>query len=187
MAEANTTKRVTADEYQRLGRAGVLSPGERVELIDGKVLAMTPIGARHNACVSSATRALVLAAGDSAIVLPQGSVRLDRYHEPHPDLALLRPRKDFYASRHAGPADVLLVIEIADASIEYDRVTKASLYASARIPEYWLADLNANIVLRFSSAVGGVYQDLVRYRRGQTIAPLALPGCTIDVDALLIE
>jgi Uma2 family endonuclease len=128
-----TTKRFTADEYQRMGQVGILSQDDRVELIDGQVVAMTPIGMRHNACVSRATRALVFAAGEDAIVLPQGSVRLGSYHEPEPDLALLRPRADFYASRMAGPADILLIIEIADSSLEYDRDVKARIYATASV------------------------------------------------------
>src|SRR6185436_15832927 len=103
MLIALSKKRITADEYQRMGQVGILSEDDRVELIDGEVLPMTPIGTWHNACVTSANRALVRAAGDDALVLPQGSVRLDLYHEPEPDLVLLRPRADFYASRHAGP------------------------------------------------------------------------------------
>ena len=180
-------KRFTADEYQRMGQAGILSEGARVELIAGEVLAMTPIGPRHNACVSRATHALVRAVGDDAIVLPQGSVRLDLYHEPQPDLVLLRPRADFYASRLAGPKDILLVIEIADSSIEYDRDLKAVIYAESQIPEYWLADLTANVVSRYSTPEGGAFRKVESYRRGASIAPALLPSCVIAVDALLTE
>ena len=141
MAGAVIKKRFTADEYQRMGQVGILSDRDRVELIDGEVVAMTPIVPRHNACVNHATRALVLAAGDDAIVQSQGSVRLDPYHEPEPDLVLLRPRTDFYASRLPGPDDIFLIIEIADSSIEYDRDVKARVYAAAGITELfeWLA------------------------------------------------
>ena len=92
MAGAVIKKRFTADEYQRMGQVGILSNDDRVELIDGEAVAMRPIGARHNACVNHATRALVRAAGDDAIVQAQGSVQLDLYHEPAPDLVLLRPQ-----------------------------------------------------------------------------------------------
>jgi Uma2 family endonuclease len=179
-------KRFTADEYQRMGQVGILSD-RRVELIAGEVLAMTPIGSRHNACVSSATHALVRAVGNDAIVLPQGSVRLDLYHEPQPDLALLRPRADFYAARLAGPQDILLIIEIADSSVEYDRELKASLYAEYQIPEYWLADLTANVVSRYSEPEGRAFRKVESYRRGESIAPALLPSCVIAVDALLTE
>ena len=175
MLAAPRKRRFTADDYQRMGQVGILSDDDRVELIDGEVVAMTPIGPRHNACVASATRALVRAAGDAAIVLPQGSVRLDLYNEPEPDLVLLRPRADVYASRHAGPEDILLIIEIAASSIECDRDVKARVYADASIPEYWLADLNANLVSRYSTPERGAFQDVERYRRGDSIAPPVAP------------
>ena len=187
MAATVTKRRFTADEYQRMGQVGILSEHDRVELIDGEILSMTAMGPRHNACVSHATRALVRATGDNAIVLPQGSVRLDLYYEPEPDLVLLRPRADFYASRHAGPADILLIIEIADSSLEYDRGVKAPVYAAAGIQEYWLADLNANIVWRYSSPEQGAYRIVDPCQRGQSIAPRLLPGCVIAVDVLLTE
>ena len=187
MPVALTKKRFTADEYQRMGQVGILSEADRVELIDGEVVAMSPIGPRHNACVSSATRAMVRAAGDDAIVLPQGSVRLDLYHEPEPDLVLLRPRADFYASRHAGPEAILLIVEIADSSIEYDKNVKARIYAEFGIPEYWLADLNATLVWRYAAPEQGVYRSVERHRRGDWLAPSLLPSCVIAVDALLIE
>jgi Uma2 family endonuclease len=179
-------RRFTADEYQRMGQVGIL-PKHGVELMDGEVLTMTPFGPRHVACVSRTTHALVKAVGDDAIVQPQGSVRLDLYFEPEPDLVLLRPRADFYATRHRGPDDVLLVIEIADSSLEYDRDVKACVYAAAGILEYWLADLNANVVWRYLSLERGAYRKVEPYRRGQTIAPHLLPSCVVAVDVLLTE
>ncbi len=187
MSIAPAKRRFTANEYQRMGEVGILCADERVELIDGEVVKRMTIGPRHNACVSSATRALVRAAGDAAIVLPQGSVRLDLYNEPEPDLVLLRPRDDFYASRHAGPADILLVVEIAASSIEYDQKVKARIYAESGVPEYWLADLNTNLVSRYSVPEGGVFRTAEPYRRGESIAPKLLPACVISVDALLLE
>jgi Uma2 family endonuclease len=187
MVRSVIKKRFTADQYQRMGQVGILSADDRVELIDGEIVVMTPIGPRHNASVSSANRALVMAAGRDAIVLPQGSVRLDLYYEPEPDLVLLRPRADFYASRHAGPADILLNLEVAESSLEYDRDVKAPVYAAAGIQEYWLADLNANIVWRYSSPERGAYQSVEPCRRGESIAPRLLPTCVIAVDVLLTE
>jgi hypothetical protein len=187
MADTITRKRFTADEYQHMGRAGILSAKDRVELIDGQVLAMTPIGPRHNAAVSRATRALVMAAGEQAIVLPEGSVRLDLYSEPQPDLVLLRPRADFYASRLAGPDDILLVIEIADSSIAFDRDVKARVYAEAGVVEYWIADLTANVVRRCSTPERGRYLRVEESTRGESIAPGLLPSCLIPVDELLTD
>ena len=187
MAPIFTKKRFTADEYGRMVAAGILREDDRVELIDGQVLVMHSIGPRHNACVAHATRDLVRAAGDEAIVLPQGSVRLDLFYQPQPDLVLLRPRDDFYASRHAAPGDILLVIEISDSSLEYDRDVKAPVYAAAGIPEYWLADLNGNVVWCYSTPERGLYRSVEERRRGQTLAPQLLPACAIAVDVLLTE
>lgn len=182
-----TRKRFTADEYQRMGQAGILTEDDRVELIAGEIITMTPIGTRHNASVNRGMRTLVRAVGDDAIVQSQGSVRLDLYSEPQPDLVLLRPRSDFYASRHAGTGDILLIIEIAESSMQYDRDVKAPIYAAADIPEYWLVDLNTNVLWRFSSPAEGRYRGVEQYRRGQSIAPMLLPVCKVDVDVLLIE
>ena len=186
MPVALRKKRFTVDEYHRMGQVGILSEDDRVELIDGEVVAMTPIGTRHNACVSCANRALVMAAGDAAIVLPEGSVRLGRHDEPQPDLVLLRPRADFYAARHAGPDDILVIVEIADSSLAYDEDVKARLYAESGIPEYWLADLSANVVWRYSTPEGGVFRTRDAFRRGQSLAPQLLPACVVAVDVFLI-
>ena len=187
MAATITKRRFTADEYHGMVQAGILREGDPVELIDGQVVVMHAINPRHNACVAHATRAFVRAAGDEAIVLPQGSVRLDLYYEPEPDLVLLRPRADFYASRHAAPGDILLVLEVADTSLEYDRDVKAPVYAAAGIPEYWLADLNENVVWRYRSPERRSYRSVEPHYRGQTLAPQLLGSCTLAVDVLLTE
>lgn len=180
-------RRFTADDYQRMGQAGILSEDDRVELIDGEVVAMTPIGPRHTAAVNRANRALMTAVGDKAIVQVQGSVRLGVYHEPQPDLVLLRPQADYYASRLPGPADILLVVEIAESSIDYDRQVKARLYAESGVQEYWLVDLNDNLVFSHSTPEGSTYRSLGRHQRGQSLAPEELPDCVVAVEVLLAE
>jgi|SRR5688572_10360128 len=117
MSVSVSKKRFTADEYQQMGQVGILSEDDRVELIEGEIIAMTPIGPRHCASVDRLNRAFVTGAGDSAIVRVQGSVGLNFYSEPQPDLVLLRPRTDFCVSAHPGPADILLIVEIAQSSI----------------------------------------------------------------------
>jgi Uma2 family endonuclease len=179
MAVQVTKYRFDVDDYHRMVEAGILDERSRVELIDGEVVAMTPIGPRHNAAVTRANRALVTAAGNDALVRPQGSVRLDRFHEPQPDFALLRPQPDFYASRLPGPEDILLVIEIADSSLPYDRDVKSRIYARLGVREYWLADLDDRTVWCFSDPGGDAYRTSVRRRRGESIVPAALPQCTI--------
>ena len=180
-------RRFTVDDYDRMAEAGIIGDRERVELVDGEVLTMSPIGARHGGCVSAATRALVLAAGTSAIVQPQGTARLDRFNALQPDLMLLRPASDFYASHHPGSDVVLLVVEIADSSLRYDRDVKAPLYAAWGVPEYWIADLKANLLVRYTSPADGVYTVTDSLRRGESIAPHLLPSCVVPVDAFLIE
>jgi Uma2 family endonuclease len=180
-------RRFTADEYHRMGQAGILSEDDRVELMDGELVALTPIGPRHNASVNRATRAMFAAVGDAAIVQVQGSVRLDAFHEPQPDIVLLRPREDFYASRLPGPADILLVVEIAEASVEYDHEVKGSAYAASRIPEYWLVDLRDGILTCYTNPDASGYRSAQIRRRGDSVTTSSLPRCTIAVDAFLVD
>jgi Uma2 family endonuclease len=187
MPVAVTRRRFTADDYQRMGQAGILRAEDRVELIDGEIATMTPIGPRHCASIDRATRAFVRKAGDSAIVRVQGSVRLDFYTEPEPDLVLLRPRADFYSSRHPGPAEILLIVEVAESSIDYDSDFKSRVYARSGLHEYWLADLNENVVFCHSGPEEGLYQKVQRYTRGQLLAPLLLPECVVSTEDLLSE
>ena len=135
MAVAVSRRRFTVYDYHRMGEAGILSPTDRVELIDGEIVTKMAIGPRHGASVDRATRALVTTVDTSAIVRVQGSVRLDLFNEPEPDIVLLRPQADFYASAHPGPADILLIVEVAESSIDYDRDIKARVYARAGLPD----------------------------------------------------
>jgi Uma2 family endonuclease len=113
-------------------------------------------------------------------------VRLDRFNEPQPDLLLLRPRDDFYATRHPGPADVLLVIEISDSSLAYDRGRKAGLYAEWGVTEYWVADLPHNLLWRYVAPEDGTFRSVVSYGPGLSLSPHALPSCVVPAEAFLI-
>src|SRR5262245_41059947 len=170
-----------------MGEAGILSDNDRVELMDGEVVALTPIGPRHNASVNRAARALFAAVGDAAIVQVQGSVRLDVFHEPEPDIVLLWPREDFYASRLPGPADILLVVEVAEASVEYDRDVKATAYAASEITEYWLVDLRDDSLTCHTDPSRDGYRTVQVHRRGDSLTPRSLPQCTIPAGAFLID
>src|SRR3989475_11276825 len=146
MATEISKRLFTVHEYHRMVEAGILFEGDRVELIRGEILAMSPIGPRHSAAVLRANQALVRIVGDRAIVGVQGSVRLDDYDEPQPDLYLLRPKDDFYASGHAGPSDIFLIIEVADSSLEYDQTVKKDLYAETGVPEYWISNVHHRVL-----------------------------------------
>jgi len=185
---AEITRRLfTVEECYRMRDVGILRPDERVELIRGEILKMSPIGPRHGAAVDGANRAFVQLTGNRAIVRVQGTVVLDRLVAPQPDLVLLRPRDDFYATKNPGSADILLVIEVADSSLDYDKTVKSALYAILGIPEYWLADLQNDRVVCHSNPKDGLdrYQTVREFRRGDVLSPRLLPGCTLAVDILL--
>jgi len=173
------------DEYYRMTNAGILSPDDRVELIEGEVISMSPIGKYHASCVKRINALFGKLAGARAIVSVQDPVRLNDFSEPQPDIALLKPRADFYASRQPGPEDVLLIVEVADTSAPYDRAVKIPLYAQAGIPEVWLADLPGDFVGVFASPVNGRYQNVREARRGETLTLSSLAEITVRIDDLL--
>jgi Uma2 family endonuclease len=185
MSVAVSRRRFTLDDYERMDRAGIFLTGGRVELIDGEFITKMTAGPRHHASVDRATRAFVMKAGESAIVRVQGAVVLNLFNAPEPDLLLLRPHADFYASRQAAPPDALLAIEVSETSIDFDREVKAPLYARSGVPEYWVVDLNENVLLRYSSPRGGAYQSLQRHQRGEILAPQLLPECVVSTDDLI--
>jgi Uma2 family endonuclease len=175
----------TVHDYHRMGSAGILGPEDRVELIYGEVVRMSPIGNPHNAACARALRAFVRAAGDDAIVLGQGAVRLNLYNEPQPDIALLKPRDDFYNKAHPGPADIFLLVEIAASSLRFDLQVKGKMYAEMGVAEYWVADLNQETVFAYSDPHEKAYRVMRQFQRGETLAPVLLPTCMIPVDSLL--
>lgn len=176
---------ITTEEYHRMADAGILTEDDRVELIEGELVTMSPIGSDHTGMVNWLTRTLVLAVGDRAIVSVQNPVRLNSRSEPQPDFALLRPRPDDYRSVTPAPDDVLLIIEIANSSLNYDRTVKRPLYARSGIPEFWIVDLSGQEVEVCRGLADGAYRAVVRVGRGGALEPHLLPGVVIRVDALL--
>lgn len=172
--------RFTADDYVRMAETGIIRPDARVELIDGEIVQMTPIGPRHNASVDRLNHLLVGRVGNAAIVRVQGSVRLEEKVVPQPDFTLLRPRDDYYERALPGPADVLLVVEVADSSLAYDRSEKARVYARAEIPEYWLLDLPQSQVLVHTDPTPSGYRHVEIRRAGDTWSPQRLADLTIS-------
>ena len=131
----------SVSEYERMGETGVFSPDARVELIEGEIVEMSPIGSSHAACVTLLSRILNQQVRDQAIVSTQNPIRLNDFSEPQPDIAVVRFRDDFYRNAHPGPSDVFLVIEVADTTLEYDRRVKMPLYARAGVPEALILNL----------------------------------------------
>lgn len=175
----------TVDAYRRLGEMGILREDDRVELIDGQVVEMTPIGPAHGSCVNRLNTLFAPLAGREATLSVQNPLVLDEHHEPQPDFAVLRHRDDGYRSRHPGPADVLLVIEVADTSLAYDRDVKIPLYARAGIPEAWLVNLVADAISVYRGPGPEGYTDIVTVARGETLRPFLPAGVTITADAIL--
>jgi Uma2 family endonuclease len=185
MATEISKRLFSVDDYHRMVEARILNEDDRVELIRGEILTMIPIGPAHNGTVIRATNTLVPIVGDRALVGVQGSVRLDMYDEPQPDIVFLRRREDFYTKQHAGPADIFLIIEIADSSLDYDRTIKAGLYAETGVPEYWVADINNNCVWVYTELQEKSYRSIRRFDRDNSISPHLLQECLIPVRLLL--
>jgi Uma2 family endonuclease len=173
------------DEYYRMYEAGVLAGNDRVELIQGEVFEMSPIGSSHAACVDRLNAVLHRKAGQIAIVRVQSPIRISDFSEPQPDVALLKPRKDFYSRSHPTPADVLLVIEVADTSVEYDRNLKLPLYAQAGIPEAWLVNLPKETVEVHTQPKAGKYQKVQRLKRGKSLVSPTLSDLSLAVEDIL--
>jgi len=185
MALQPTSKRFTVAEYYQMGEAGILDEDDRVELIDGEIIEMSPMGSPHAARVARAQRWLERAAGDSIQVRVQLPVRLGPHSEPVPDLALARPRADFYETEHPTAQDVLLLIEIADTSIRYDRGVKAPLYARSGIAELWIADLKQRTLTVYRDPTPNGYRSLQTLRPGERITVPGLEGVEAAVDDIL--
>jgi len=165
--------------------AGVLTEDDRVELIDGEIITMNPIGSRHAANVTRVGTMLARMLDSNVIVRIQNPVRLDQYSEPEPDIALVTGRDDCYSQSHPTAADVLLIIEVADSSLEYDKKIKLPLYARAGIPEVWIEDLVWDRIEAYSQPVNGTYQKSRIAERGESISPGNLPALIFSIEDLL--
>jgi hypothetical protein len=177
-------RKIDVDAYHRMAEAGIFAPDERVELIDGEILQMVPIGSEHGATVIRLNRLFDPAAlHHRAIVAVQSPLRLDATTEPVPDLMLLRSRPDDYRDALPGPQDVLLVVEVAKSSLDYDRSVKAPLYARAGVGELWIVDLVGRAVEVAKEPGADGFAVGERVTRGR-LAPQALSDVAIDVATL---
>ena len=157
--------RLTVDDFHKMGEAGILAPDARVELIEGEVIDMTPIGSRHAGLVKRLNDVLTRQVQGKAIV-----VVLGEESEPQPDLMVLHRREDYYAAEHPGPGDVLLLIEVADSTVAYDRDVKIPLYARHGIGEVWLVDLEEQRIEAYHHPQGGEYRHVDVHRTGRLVA-----------------
>jgi len=171
----------TVAEYHRLAEVGILAEDERVELIEGEIIRMAPIGPRHAGCVINATRLFITRLGDRAVISPQNPLVIPPRSEPEPDLLVLRPRPISYSRELPAVPDVGLAVEVADTTVRFDRLVKARLYARSGIPEFWLclATDGAIEVYREPSADG--YGTVTQHGPGETVSPLAFPDVSFAV------
>jgi Uma2 family endonuclease len=176
---------ITVAEYHRMGEVGILREDDRVELIEGQLVAMAPIGSDHSGTVNALNRLLVLAVGDAGVVAVGNPVRLSDTTEPQPDFSVLKPRPDFYRQSLPTPDDVLLVIEVANSSLSYDRAVKRPLYARHGIPEYWIVNIPAGHVEVYRAPTPDGYAATFQVGRDGTLTPEVLPNVSISAAALL--
>jgi len=186
MAVTLRRRRFTVDEYHRMGEAGIFHEDDRVELIEGEIVEMTPIGSLHASVVARINHFFSTRLGQRSVVWPQNPLLLAALiSEPQPDVILLAPRPDFYARALPQPADVQLVIEVADSSLAYDRRTKMPLYARAGVVEAWLANVEAGRVELYRGPGAAGYAEVRRPTRDEPFSPLAFPDVVVRLVDLL--
>ena len=183
--QAPTRHRLDVDAYTKMAEAGIRTHPHRVELIDGEIFDMAAIGSPHAAATNRFVRSFAAVAADGrTLVSVRNPLRLDGYNEPQPDFMLLRPRADDYHRGHPNGADVLLLVEVSESSLAYDRGTKLALYARFGVPEVWVIDLHGAAVEVYREPAGDAYAVKERLTAG-SLAPALVPGVSIDVGLLL--
>ena len=185
MATSTTTRKFTVDEYNRMSQVGILDEDDRVELWDGEIRVMSPIGSAHSAVVNRLIALFSEALGKRVVLSVQNPVELDEYHDPQPDVAVLKPKADYYASGHPQPRDTLLVVEVSDTSLVYDREEKLPKYAEVGIPEVWIVDIQGEAIEQFSQPSGHDYQQRSVLGRGQRLGSVSFPDLILVTDDIL--
>jgi Uma2 family endonuclease len=175
----------TVDDYHRMADAGILHEDDRVELIDGEIVRMSPVGAQHAGTTKILNRLLTLTLGDAAVIGVQDPVRLADDTEPEPDISVLRPRADFYTESHPVPEEILLLMEVADTSLLADRLIKIPRYARAGIPEVWLVDLDHRRIERHVGPTADGYTNVTVITGGQSLPSSVVPAVVIRADDIL--
>jgi len=178
-------RKFTVEQYHKMAESGIISEDDRVELIRGEIIEMSPIGTRHSACVRRLNALLSERLRGRALVDTQNPVELDDNSEPQPDVVLLRLREDFYETAHPQPEDIFLIVEVADTTVKYDRQVKIPLYAEDNIAEVWLVDINGQCVEVYREPTPEGYRNVRKFERGQTLSIQAFPDVNITVNEIL--
>jgi Uma2 family endonuclease len=175
---------LTTQQYHLMHETGVFQESDRLELINGEITEMSPIGRKHAVCVTRLQELFIIRLLGKVQIWSQNPILLDNGSEPQPDLAILKRREDFYADGLPTPEDILLIVEVADSSIDYDRDVKAPLYAAAGIPEMWLFDVNKKAIEGYSQPSTNGYKLIRRYDENDTLSILAFPDVTFNWNEL---
>lgn len=182
---ASSHRRITVDQYYDMARSGLIAPEARVELLEGEVVPMAPIGDRHASAVEELDELLQRAVAGRARVRCQMPVRLGEYSEPQPDFVIMRPRTGRNDRAHPSAADVFLVVEISDSTLRYDLDVKVSLYARHGVPEVWMIDLRHQVLRFYRLPVDGTYQDSTSVSDGGLTAIPGVAGASVDLSEIL--
>ena len=175
----------TVQEYHLMGEAGIFGEDDRVELIEGEIIEMAAIGTRHASCVKRILRRFSVIPENIAILGVQDPIQLTERTEPQPDVVLLQPRSDYYATAHPIPSEVLLLVEVSDSTVDFDRDVKVPKYARSGIREVWLWDLEVNCLEVYRDPTANGYTSMQKLERGQLVSPLAFPDFEVSVDLIL--
>jgi len=179
------TKRLfTTKEFHRMVEVGILSESDRVELIEGEIVDMTPTGSKHAACVDRLNRLLTEKIRDEGIVRVQSPIQLSKDSESQPDLAILKPREDFYEKKHPGPEDTLLIVEVAETAQEYDSEVKIPLYGENGVQLVWLVDLEAEVLEVHSVPGSRGYKKVEKFGRSESVKLGSLSEKEVSVSSI---
>lgn len=179
------TRKFTVEEYEKMATEGIIKPDEKVELIRGEIIKMSPMGTRHAACIARLTQLLYRKFGDLILLGVQNPIRLNNNSQPEPDLSLLIPRADFYVAAYPCPQDIYLIIEVSDSTLDYDRYTKIPLYAEANIQEVWIINLKEECLEVYRHPLNGSYQAMQKYYRGESIFIESFPEIELTLTEIL--
>jgi Uma2 family endonuclease len=175
----------TVQEYHLMGETGILGEDDRVELIEGEIVQMAAIGTRHASCVKRLIAVFSDLERRRAIIGAQDPIQLTERTEPQPDIVLLQPRADYYATAHPVPSEVLLLVEVSDSTVDFDRDVKVPNYARSGIQELWLWDLEVNCLEVYRCPTANGYTSMQKLERGEMVAPLAFPEFEVSIDFIL--
>ena len=180
-----TRKKFRASETRKMMEVGILPEESGWELINGEIIHRMTIGSKHAGTIKKLNRILTNLVGEQAIVSVQDPVHLDEYNEPEPDIALLKTREDFYTESHPLPEDVLLLVEVSDSTIEFDRTVKKTLYAAAEIAEFWLVNLRENTIEVYSQPKNGTYRLARILEKGEAVKSDSVKNLSIEIEEIL--